>query len=119
MIKHSGSIEDYLEAIFILEEKYNKVKAVQIADFLEISRPAVTKAIKILEKEELIFKDKTNIHLTEKGKDASKNVYEKHKTIKNFLLKIGVSEETAEKDCCKIEHCISDETFEKIKNLKG
>lgn len=110
------SNEDYLEAILILEQKHNKVLSVNIAKFLNVSKPGVNRAMNILKENGLIDKtDYSEITLTEKGRQIANEVYDKHKTIKSFLIQLGVSEDTAEKDCCLIEHVISNETYERMK----
>ena len=111
------SVEDYLEAILICEAKFKVVKSINLADFFSISRPAITKATKNLEENGLIVKNGNDLLLTERGRQIAEKVYQKHLTIKEFLIKLGVSESNAETDCCKIEHCISDETFNKIKEF--
>lgn len=110
--------EDYLEAILILEKKYQKVKSVDIAKLLGVSKPGVNKAMNILKEYGLIEKDNySDVNLTLLGREMADKIYEKHLAIKNFLLKLGVSEMNAEEDCCKIEHVISEETFECIKKF--
>lgn len=112
------SNEDYLEAILILEKKKIKVKSVSIAKMLGVSKPGVNKAMNVLKENGLI--EKTNysdIVLTPKGRELANAVYQKHLKIKEFLIKLGVSEEVADRDCCLIEHVISDETFIKIDNF--
>lgn len=112
------SNEDYLEAILILEQKKHKVLSVEIAKLLGVSKPGVNRAMNVLKDNGLIDKtDYSEITLTEKGRDVANKVYEKHTTIKSFLTKIGVGEETAEKDCCLIEHVISEETYLRIKDI--
>ena len=112
------SIEDYLEAVIITQEKYGKSKSVYISEFLNISKPAVTKAMNVLKENGYVTKEShTNIELTEKGKEIAEKTYEKHLKVKEFLIKLGVSKPTADVDCCKIEHCISDETFDAIKKF--
>lgn len=112
------SNEDYLEAILILEQKQNKVLSVEIAKFLGVSKPGVNKAMNILKENGLIEKSSySEIKLTPKGRELAIEVYKKHQTIKKFLLALGVSEENAEKECCLIEHIISDETYSKIKEF--
>lgn len=113
----TDSNEDYLEAILIIKLKKGKVKSVDIAKHLNVSKPGVNKAMNILKENELIEKDYYgDIELTQKGEEIAKKIYKKHTTIKEFLLKLGVDEETSEIDCCKIEHVISDNTFQAIKN---
>lgn len=120
------SFEDYLEAIYMFElkSKDKKVHSQQIAKYLGVSKPAVTSAMNKLIDDGLIEKELYGqILLTPKGREIALNVYTKHITLKEFLINIGVSEETASIDCCKIEHIISEETFNCIinfnKNLKN
>ena len=110
------SIEDYLEAIHILE-KNGSVKSIDVAARLGVSKPAVNKAMNELKERGLITKQSYGkIVLTEQGRAIACNVFERHNLIKKFLLKIGVSEETSEIDCCKIEHVLSNETILCLKN---
>lgn len=110
--------EDYLEAILILEKKHEKVQSVHIAKMLNVSKPGVYKAMNVLKDNGLIDKASySNITLTEKGRKLANEVYKKHMYVKQFLIKLGVSEEVANHDCCLIEHVISDETFAKIKEF--
>lgn len=113
----SRGFEDYLEAILICEKKYGKVKAIKLAEFLEISRPAASKMLKVLESEAFIERYENYIEFTSIGRQIAEKVYKKHLIVKEFLIKLGVNCEVAEKDCCKIEHCISDETFNAITNF--
>lgn len=120
MERLSKAREDYLEAILILENSEQKVHAIQVANFLKVSRAAVTKGMQTLNKEGLIeMALYGEISLTDKGRDIAKAVYQRHLTLKKFLLQLGVNENTAEEDCCLIEHVISDETMSAIeKHLK-
>ena len=112
----TDSNEDYLEAIYILKLKYGKVRSVDIAKHLNVSKPGVNKAMNVLKENNLIDKDHYgDVYLTAKGEDIAKKIYEKHTTIKDFLLKLGIEEEIADVDCCKIEHVISEQTFIAIK----
>lgn len=116
MLNLTKSNEDYLEAILVLEQKYGKVLSIEISKMLNVSKPGVNRAMNVLKESGLI--DKSNyseIILTEKGRKIANQVYDKHKTIKSFLLDLGVSEDVAEKDCCLIEHVISEETYHKMK----
>ena len=118
MINLTKANEDYLEAILIIEEKHDKVLSVEVAKLLGVSKPGVNKAMNILKENGLIEKESySEIKLTTKGRKIAKEIYEKHQAIKKFLLALGVSEENAERDCCLIEHIISDETYEKIKEF--
>ena len=112
------SIEDYIEAIYMIEQEQEKVniKSVDIASRLGVSKPAVNKAMNELNNLNLIEKSNySNIVLTVKGRTLAKKIYDKHTLIYEFLLSIGVSKENANIDCCKIEHVISDETAECMK----
>lgn len=111
------SFEDYLEEILICEKKYKFVKAVNLASSMGVSRPAVAKMLKALELEGFIIREKNCIILSKQGRLVAEKVYQKHLTIKEFLLQIGVGKDNAEVDCCKIEHCISNETFNAIKKF--
>lgn len=116
MINLTKSNEDYLEAILVLEQKYGKVLSIEIAKMLNVSKPGVNRAMNILKENGLIDKsDYSEIILTSKGREIAAQVYDKHITIKSFLLKLGVSEDVAENDCCLIEHVISEETYLKMK----
>ena len=113
----TDSNEDYLEAIYILKLKHGKVRSVDISKHLNVSKPGVNKAMNVLKESELIEKDYYgDVYLTKKGEEIARKIYEKHTTIKNFLIKLGVDEETSDIDCCKIEHVISETTFNAIKN---
>ena len=103
------SNEDYLEAIVILSQKDPKVKSVEVARLLGVSKPAVNKAMNELKENLLIEKDNYgDIELTDRGRTLGNQVYQKHLLIRSFLLKIGVSK-VADTDCCLIEHVISEE----------
>ena len=110
--------EDFLEAVLMLSKRKPRVKSIEIANILGISKPAVSRQIADLIAKGLIVKEgPTNICLTEAGLGLAEKVLEKHETLKAFLLKLGVSYDAADIDCCKIEHVISDETFSKIKEF--
>lgn len=107
--------EDYLEAILVLEKNKKKVKSVEIARMLSVSQPGVNKAMNILKKGGLIEKDDySGITLTEKGRAEAEKVYQRHLLINKFLRMLGVSAEVAERDCCKVEHVLSEETIRQI-----
>lgn len=109
------SVEDYLEAIHILEEN-GSVKSIDVAARLGVSKPAVNKAMNELKERGLIQKQSYGkIALTESGRTIARNVLGRHLLIKRFLLKIGVSEQASEIDCCKIEHVLSEETISCLK----
>ena len=110
------SAEDYLEAILRLRETKGSVRSVDIAQLLNVTKPSVSFAMKKLRENEFISMDEENlITLSPKGEEIALRVYDRHKTIKSFLMSLGVSEETAREDACKIEHDISQESFEAIR----
>ena len=115
--------ENYLETILILSKQNKFVRSVDIADKMNFSKPSVSRAISILKNKKLIFVDKTGfIILTKEGEEIAKQIYEKHCFLTDFFKFLGVEEEVAKKDACKVEHAMSQETFEKLKvffsNLK-
>lgn len=117
MNKLTKSSEDYIEAIYMLYNKKVPIKSIRIAEMLGVSRPAVNKAMNDLKSKGLILMDHySEITLTEEGIKQGSIIYEKHTLIHKFLLTLGVDQETAEIDCCKIEHVISDTTFKALKN---
>jgi Mn-dependent DtxR family transcriptional regulator len=113
----SESLEDYLEAIYVLGGE--NVRSVDIANRLHVTRASVNKAINSLIDKKLVLKEPYGgIFLTETGKEASKNVEKKHQILKRFLVEVlGVEETTANKEACGIEHVISNETAAKIDRL--
>ena len=115
-IQESG--ENYLETILILEQKNGVVRSIDIANELEFSKPSLSRAMGILKTAGLITMDKNNfILLTEQGRQKAEAVYERHCLLSRFLEEVlGVSRENASADACRIEHVISNETFEKIKS---
>lgn len=116
MNKLTNSCEDYIEAIYILHIQNKPIKSIRIAEMLGVSRPAVNKAMHELKEKGLVLMNHySDIILTDEGKKQGEKIYIKHKLINEFLVSLGVSSDTAEIDCCKIEHVISDETFEAIK----
>jgi len=109
--------EMYLEAIWVLNQKTGFVRSIDVSEYLGYSKPSVSRAMGILRKGELIVMNKDGgITLTERGLKVARRVYERHQVIADFLIAIGVDEETAYADSCKIEHDISDISFEKLKN---
>ncbi len=116
IIKESG--EDYLEAILVLKNKAGFVRSIDVANELGVSKPSVSVAMKHFREEGYVTTDKDGyLDLTEKGLAIAKRVYERHEIISEVLIRLGVSREVALEDSCKIEHAISEESFEKIKEL--
>ena len=111
------SSEDYLERILQLQEKQEKVISLDIANSMNYSKASVSRAMKNLRENGYILVDGGGaITLTEKGYEIASRIYERHKTIAKVLMMLGVSEENALKDACKIEHDISEETYSAIKD---
>ena len=111
------SAENYLETIYILKKKTGCVRSIDICNDLGYSKPTISVAMKQFKENGYIEKDSEGfITLTEKGESIAKKMYERHIIIAEFFKSIGVDEETACKDSCKIEHDISESTFECMKN---
>lgn len=112
------SAENYLETILMLKKEKGYVRSIDIANELGVTKPSVSVAMKAFREEGYITVDETGgISLTEKGMEIANKVYEKHEIIAKALMAIGVNEKTAYEDSCKIEHDISNETFEKLKKF--
>lgn len=109
--------ENYLETILILKKRNGYVRAVDIANELDFSKPSISRAMSILKKAGYIEIDKLNqIILTPSGKEIAEKIYERHCVLKEYLIYLGVSEENACNDACRIEHVISQESFDRIKD---
>ena len=113
-MKNNQSLEDYLERILMLQSEIGNVRAVDIARDMEFSKPSVSIAMKKLEEKGLVFveADTGYLNLTDEGREIAQKTYENHETLTSFFKTIGVNPTTAESDACKIEHDLSDETFE-------
>lgn len=113
-IQESG--EMYLETILVLSRKKEAVHAVDIGKEMGYSKPSVSRAMGILREGGFIeVADSGEITLTEEGRERAESIYDRHNVISKLLMRIGVSEETAVEDACRVEHYISDETFEALK----
>ena len=116
-MKIHASAENYLETIYMLRKSKGMVRSIDIANELEFSKPSISVAMKNLRENGYIVVDKDgHITLLEKGLEIAERMYERHTVISQFLIKLGVEESVATEDACKIEHVISDESFEAIKN---
>ncbi|MCI6660048.1 MAG: metal-dependent transcriptional regulator [Peptoniphilaceae bacterium] len=112
------SVENYLEAIVVLERSLGMVRSVDLANHLNISRASVSNAIKKMEADgQVTMGEGGALLLSEEGRRIGREIDERHQTVKGLLIHIGVSEENAENDACRIEHAISAETFDRIKEL--
>lgn len=112
------SSEDYLERILVLELKNGSVRSIDIVESMNFSKASVSVAMKKLkENDYIVVEANGHIHLTEKGKEVANKIYERHLYLTKGLVMLGVSENQAKIDACKIEHDLSEETFSKIKEL--
>ncbi|HAF27210.1 MAG TPA: DNA-binding protein [Lachnospiraceae bacterium] len=114
--QNTESVEDYLETILILSKKLPVVRSVDIATELGYKKSSISIAMKNLRgKEYITVTDAGYIFLTKTGKEIANMIYERHQVISDWLISLGVSEETALKDACRIEHDMSVETFDALK----
>lgn len=112
------SAEDYLEAILMIQEKKGVVHSVDIAEELSFTKASVSVAMKKLRENGYIRMEKDGrLVLLEPGLEIARRIYERHQVLTRFFLQIGVDEETAAKDACKVEHDLSEATFERIKAI--
>lgn len=110
------SAENYLETIFVLSQKNGTVRSIDVANEMGFTKASISIAMKRLREDEYIIVENDGaIYLTDTGKDIAARVYERHQLIAKILIALGVSEKTAFEDSCKIEHDLSKESFEKIK----
>ena len=110
------SAEMYLETILILKNRFGYVRSIDIAHELGYSKPSVSRAVSLLKENDYITYDPNGmILLTEKGSEIAESIYERHKVLSKYLISLGVSEDTAQRDACRMEHVISPETFDIIK----
>jgi len=114
------STEDYLESMLILEEEHGYIRSIDIAGHLGVTKPSVSYATKRLRENGYITMDSDGlITLTDSGMRIATSIYERHRLLTEFFVSIGVSPETARTDACKIEHDISEETFDAICKHSG
>ena len=114
-LQESGQM--YLETILILSKKSNSVRSIDISEYMSFSKPSVSRAVNLLKDGGYILISKEGyITLTALGREIAEKIYERHTILTKCLIALGVSEETAAEDACKIEHDISDETFAAIKS---
>ena len=114
-IHESG--EMYLESIHVLLQQRGKVRSIDISEYMGYSKPSVSRAVGVLKSREFILVDKDGfITLTEKGLSVAQKIYERHTVLTRLLVALGVDPEVAAEDACKLEHAISDESFQAIKD---
>ena len=110
------SAENYLEAILSLHERHGLVRSIDIANELHFSKPSVSVAMKKLRESGYIEMDKDGfISLLPSGEEIARRIYERHKLLTQFFIRLGVDPEVAAADACKVEHDLSEETFQKMK----
>ena len=108
--------EDYLEAILALKQEKGMVRSIDVAQHLGYSKPSISRAVSILKANGYITMEKDGrLELTQKGEAVAHSIYERHRFLTQWLIRLGVSQQTAEEDACKIEHNISEETFQCLK----
>ena len=110
------SAEDYLEQILMLREKKGVVRSIDIANSMGYSKPSISIAMKHLRENGYVVMNEDNyISLTEKGSEIANRIYNRHRTLTRLLVKLGVPEDLAEKDACKVEHDLSPESYDALK----
>ena len=114
--KIHASGEDYLEAVLILQKQKGTVRSVDVARHLEVTKPSVCNAVATLRDGGFLTMDEDySLHLTDVGREVAEQTYEKHRFFTDRLIEAGVDPDTAERDACRIEHVISDESFRCLK----
>ena len=116
-MKIQESAEDYLESILVLKEQKGVVRSIDIAHYMEYSKPSISRAMSLLRENGYIVMDKDGfITLTDAGMAIASRIYERHRMLDQWLVLLGVTPEVAAKDACRIEHVISEETYQKLKD---
>ena len=114
-MKLHASGEDYLEAILILEQKKGTVRSIDVAEWLGVTKPSVSRAVALLKVGGFLRVEDNLLYLTDTGREVADKIYERHRFFKRRLMDAGIDEETAEKEACLIEHSLSDDSFNKLK----
>ena len=115
-MKIQESAENYLEAILVLRQRNGQVRSIDVAHYTGFSKPSISRAVGLLRDNGYVSIDQNGLlNLTEAGLKIAETIYERHTVLTDLLIKLGVSPETAAEDACRIEHVISAETFEKLK----
>lgn len=114
-LQESG--EMYLETIYILSKRSGTVRSLDVAEYMNFSKPSVSRAVGLLKSGGYVLMDKDGfLTLTDAGQEVAEKIYERHTLLTSFLVRLGVDETVAAEDACKMEHVISDESFAAIKN---
>lgn len=115
-ISLTSSMEDYLEAVLVLQQKHGYIRCVDVAGYLGATKPSVSRAVKELSKKKcLLKKDDGTLSLTEQGRQIAQQIYEKHQFFTKQLIEAGVPRDIAVQDACRLEHVISETSFNKLK----
>ncbi|WNX84220.1 metal-dependent transcriptional regulator [Agathobaculum sp. NTUH-O15-33] len=115
-MKLQESAENYLEAIYVLSQEKGSVRSIDVAHYMGFSKPSISRAVGLLRDNGFVAIDQNGLlALTEAGLKTAQSVYERHTVLTDWLVSIGVKRETAAQDACRIEHVISRESFEKLK----
>lgn len=115
-MKIHASGEDYLEAVLILQKKQGMVRSIDLARHMGFSKPSISHAVGVLKNGGFLTVDEDGyLNLTNAGREVAEKIYERHQFFTEQLVAVGVDRETAERDACRIEHAISEETFQKLK----
>ena len=115
-VKLHASGEDYLETILVLQKKLGMVRSVDVARYMDVSKPSVCHAVATLKKGGFLLMDGDHfLHLTDLGREVAEVTYEKHRFFTEMLINAGVDPITAERDACRIEHVISESSFQRLK----
>ena len=117
-MKQRKTVEDYLKTVYLLQNQNGRVRGVDIAAYLGVSRPTVCVSLRALEQEGYLFLDEGHeVHLTGLGKKVAQATYERHQTFQSLLENLGVDGKTAAADACLMEHAVSPESYEALKEL--
>lgn len=116
-LRESG--EDYLESIYVLSQRLGTVRSIDVAEYLGVTKASVSKAIASLESNGYVEMGKRDVHLTERGLEVASQMWERHCFFVGLLEDAGVSPEVASQEGCHMEHCLSEESFEKLKSMLG
>lgn len=114
-LRESG--EDYLEAILMLSKEHEKVRSIDVAEHLGVTKASVSKAMTSLERKGYVEMGKRDVHLTDKGMEVASQMLERHEFFCELLERAGVASDQAAEEGCHMEHCLSEESFEKLKSM--
>lgn len=117
-MKLRTSGEDYLEAILVLQKEKREVRPTDLAEYLGVSKPSVSRAVSLLRQGGFLKPDGAFLEFTAEGRDVAEKTYEKHCFFKAKLMEAGIDEQTAEREACQMEHALSEESFAKLKSLE-